>query len=77
MKVLVRGFGTFALFDDISGIAKDLEKGESSGAGDQNYSPFARTSAMPVPNRHNTSLEIGRQRLLEMYQKKGLVFYCQ
>jgi hypothetical protein len=58
VKVLVRCFVTFALFDDISGIAKDLEEGEGCGMGEQNYSPFARRQ-LPVPDRRHMSAEVG------------------
>lgn len=48
MKVLVCGLGSFALFDDISGIGKDLE-GESAGPGDKNYSPLIASRQYPTP----------------------------
>ncbi|MGV2419903.1 MAG UNVERIFIED_CONTAM: hypothetical protein MIJ72_10500, partial [Staphylococcus saprophyticus] len=56
--VLVRCVVPFALFDDISGIAKDLEEGEGCGVGEQNYSPFARRQ-LPVPDRRHMSAEVG------------------
>lgn len=43
------GFGNFVLVDDISGIGKDLEEGESSGPGDKIYSPLTARRQSPTP----------------------------
>lgn len=49
MKVLVRGFGTLALFDDISGIAKDL--GRVKALARATHLPARRQSPVPDPRR--------------------------